>query len=160
MTRQGSFTLLAAVVSPATASGVPVGISGGARSLVITWNITVAERDSANETYDLYITTSDGVSAWDIVHFPQVITTGAKTFTARVICQGVLPQTITTAAPGVPVIDSATLATVTGGLNAIKSLGAGLVRHGPVGTTLSWELVVAGTVATGIAHSVSVTVER
>lgn len=152
--------LLAAITSPATASGTPRLIGGGVRALVVTWDITAAERDSANETYDLYITTSDGVSEWDIVHFPQVVTTGAKRFTARVLCDQALPQTVTTAAPGVPVVDSATLATITGGLNAIKSLGAGLVRHGQIGVSLNWELVVAGTVVTGIAHSIKIVAER
>ncbi len=157
--RQGFYTLLAAAVSPATASGAPVSISGGARSVILTWNITSAERDSSDETYDLYITTSDGVSSWDVCHFPQVLSTGAKRFTARILCQSLPPETITTAAPGVAVVESGTLATVTGGTNAIKSLAAGLVRHGPLGSSLNWELVCAGTIATGIAHSVTALVE-
>jgi hypothetical protein len=153
-------TLLAAVTSPATVSGAALPIGGGIRSLIVTWDITSAERDSANETYDLYITTSDGTSDWDVIHFPQVATTGAKRFTARILCVGLVPQNVTTAAPGVAAVDSGTLATVSGGLNAIKSLGAGLVRHGPIGVSLNYELVIAGTVATGIAHSIKFVAER
>lgn len=153
-------TLQAAVTAPATATGTSLAIGGGNRALVITWDITAAERDSANETYDVYITTSDGVSSWDICHFPQVLSTGAKRFVARILCDGIVPQTVTTAAPGVVAIESGTLAVITGGTNAIKSLAAGLVRHGPIGTSLNHELVVAGTVVTGIAYSISVVEER
>jgi hypothetical protein len=144
------------VTKAASFSGSPIAVPGNARSVNITLNITAAERDSANETYDFYITTSDGVSAWDVAHFTQIATTGPKTFTATILCD-LLPQTVTTAAPGVAVVRSGTLATVSGGTNAIKSLGAGLVLHGPLGLTLNHELVIAGTIATGIAYSITAT---
>jgi len=123
--------------------------------LVVTLAITSAERDSANETYDFYLITGDGLSEWDVVHFPQIATTGAKTFTARVSSL-LLPQNVTTAAPGVTAVDSGTLATVSGGTNAPKSLAAGSVRHGPFGNMLRYELVCAGTIVTGIAYSIQV----
>jgi hypothetical protein len=127
------------------------------RALIITLDITSAERDTGNETYDVYITTSDGVSSWDLVHFSQIASTGAKRFTARVL-RDLLPQSITTAAPGVAAVESGTLATVSGGTNAIKSLGAGLVRHGPWGDTINQELVVAGTIGgTGLVYSLKIT---
>lgn len=122
--------------------------------LVITLKITSAERDSADETYDFYIITGDGLSEWDIVHFPQVATTGAKTFTARLSTVEGIPQNITTAAPGVAANDSGTLLTTS--TNAPKTLAAGSVRQGPWGNTLRYELVVAGTVVTGIAYSIQV----
>jgi hypothetical protein len=155
------FTLQAATAGIATATGTPFSLGGGNRTLVITWDITAAERDSANETYDVYITTSDGVSSWDLVHFPQVLTTGAKRFVARVLCNSILPQSVTTAAPGVASVESATLAVIAGAANAIKTLAAGTVRHGPIGTSINHELVVAGTIAAGgIAYSISVVEER
>jgi len=123
--------------------------------LVVTLSITSAERDSANETYDFYLITGDGLSEWDIVHFPQVATTGAKIFTARVSAS-LLPQNVTTAGPGVAAVDSATLATVTSATNAPKTLAAGSVRHGPFGNMLRYELVCAGTIATGIVYSIQV----
>jgi hypothetical protein len=150
--------LEAAVTKAATFSGTPIELPrlAGYGSLIVTLDITSAERDSANETYDFYITTSDGVSSWDLVHFPQVLTTGAKRYTARLV-RDLQPQNVTTAAPGVAAVESGTLKTESGGLNAIKSLAAGLVRHGPWGDTISYELVIAGTVVTGIAYSITVT---
>jgi hypothetical protein len=153
-----TLTLQGAVTKAATFSGTPVDLTRlpGSGVLIVTLDITVAERDSADETYDFYITTSDGVSSWDVIHFPQVLTTGAKRFTARLL-SWLQPITVTTAAPGVNAVDSGTLATGAGQLNVIKSLGAGLVRHGPWGSTFSHELVVAGTVATGISYSILIT---
>src|SRR5580765_4481998 len=118
-----TYTLQGAVTKAATYSGTPLALSGSglasvkqSRSLIVTLDITVAERDSANETYDFYITTSDGVSSWDICHFPQIVSTGAKRFTARIALEGPL-QTVTTAAPGVVAVESGTLATITGATN-------------------------------------------
>ncbi len=117
----------------------------------------MAERDTGNETYDFYITASDGVSSWDIVHFPQIATTGAKRFTAIVNLDPPSPVNVTTAAPGVLAQTSATLQTDTAGsANGIKTLGAGIVRHGAIGNTIGYELVVAGTVVTGISFSLNV----
>lgn len=156
-TDRRAVTLQAAVTKAANFSGSSIPIPGKVRSLLITLDITAAERDSANETYDFYITTSDGVSSWDIAHFPQVATTGAKRFTAVVIVTDVLPQTVTTAGPGVIVVGTATMQTDTAGTaQGIKTLAAGLVRHGPIGPNLGHELVVAGTIVTGIAYSITV----
>jgi hypothetical protein len=121
--------------------------------LVVTLKITSAERDSADETYDFYIITGDGQSEWDIVHFPQVATTGAKTYTARVRSD-LLPQNVTTATPGVSAVDSATLLTTS--THAPKSLAAGSVRHGAWGQNLRYELVVSGTIVTGIVYTIQV----
>jgi hypothetical protein len=43
-----------------------------------------------------------------------------------------------------------------GSSEGIKALAAGKVRHGPIGSSLGHELVVAGTVVTGIAYSITV----
>lgn len=123
------------------------------RELVVTLKITSAERDTGDETYDFYLITGDGLSEWDVVHFPQIATTGAKTYTARIRAD-LLPQNVTTAAPGVAADDPATLLTTS--TNAPKSLAAGAVRHGPFGNMLRYELVCAGTIATGIAYSLQV----
>lgn len=124
--------------------------------LIVTLNVTAAERDSADETYDIWVTTSDGIAVWDLVHFPQIATTGAKTFTARIIRNGGIPQTVTTAGPGVAVNDSGTLAVHSGATNAAKSLAAGIVRHGPWGDYFGHELTVAGTVVTGISYTIQI----
>jgi hypothetical protein len=147
-----------AVTRAATASGTEYKSRylRKARELLITLNITAAERDSGNETYDIYVTCGDGISQWDLVHFPQIATTGAKTFTAIVTTGTTLPRTVTTAAPGVEAVNTGTMATQSGGANAIKSLTAGMVRHGAFGDRLNHELVVAGTVATGISYSIQV----
>ena len=150
-------TLQAAVTKAATyaAEDVVCGLDRFSE-LGVTLKITSAERDTGNETYNFYITTGDGVSAWDLVHFPQVATTGAKTYTARIFSQ-VRPENVTTTSPGVAANDPATLKTDTAGADqGIKTLGAGYVRHGPWGDRIGYQLVVAGTVATGIAYSITV----
>jgi hypothetical protein len=139
----------------ATPSGALDGM-GEFVDLIVTLNIVSAIR--TDETYDFYITTGDGTSSWDIVHFPQVATTGAKTFTATVSGR-VLPQNVTTASPGVAAVTSGTLATVSGGTHAIKSLGAGIVRHGPWGDRIGHEVVIAGS-APSIVYSIVVTPKR
>jgi hypothetical protein len=156
--------LQAAVTKAASFSGTavtfgPAGLRAlrDIRQLVVTLDITSAERDSANETYDFYITTSDGVSSWDIAHFPQVATTGAKRFTLIISLDPASPVNVTTAAPGVLAQTTGTMQTDTAGSNnGIKTLGAGIVRHGAIGKTIGYELVVAGTVVTGIAYSIQV----
>lgn len=152
-------TLQEAVTKAATYSGTALMLDRlpSCRILIVTLNITSAERDSTDETYDFYITTSDGVSSWDLIHFPQIAATGAKRYTARLV-RDLQPQNVTTAGPGVAAVETATMRTDTAGSNqGIKTLGAGIVRHGPWGDTLNHELVVGGTVVTGIAYSISIT---
>lgn len=150
-----AFTLQTSVTKAASFSGT-ARTSGltGYRDLVVTLNITSAERDTGNETYDFYITTSDGVSSWDIAHFPQIATTGAKRYTARIV-GGVVPVTVaaTTQAQDVAILKSDTA----GADQGIKTLAVNAVRHGPWGTQINYELVVAGTVVTGIVYSIAVT---
>ena len=153
-----AFTMQASVTKAATFSGASLikGL-GNFKSLIVTLDVTAAERDTGNETYDFYITTGDGVSSWDIAHFPQIAATGAKRYTA-IIAGDSRPVNTTTAGPGVEAVTTATLKTDTAGADqGIKSLGAGYVRHGPIGDRIGYELVVAGTVATGIVYSITVT---
>ncbi|MEN6537863.1 MAG: hypothetical protein ABFD89_29695 [Bryobacteraceae bacterium] len=152
-----AFTLQAATTQKEAVSLAPAAYNlNRYRYLIVTLAVTEAECESGDETYDFYITTENAAGAkWDLVHFPQVASTGAKTFVAR-IRRDLLPQQVTTAAPGVATTESATLAVASGGTDAIKSLGAGVVRHGPWGEKLGYELAVAGTIATGISYSISV----
>jgi hypothetical protein len=151
------YTLQPAVTKAANYSQAPKDIKAAkASELVITLKVTAAERDTGDETYDVHvITENDAGAKWDLVHFPQVAATGAKTFVAR-LRSDLLPQSVTTAAPGVSAVESGTIAVATGQTNVIKSLAAGTVRHGPWGDKIGHELVVAGAVATGIAYSISV----
>mgnify|MGYP001108086674 CR=1 FL=1 len=128
-----------------------------ATQLIVVLRVLSAERDSANETYDFYVTNGPTASEqWDIAHFPQVATTGAKTYAARI--NGLLrPENITTAAPGVAAVETGTLnITAAGSGNGAKTLGAGLVRHGPFADFMGLELVIAGTVVTGIEFEIEV----
>lgn len=120
--------------------------------MVVTLKVTSAVH--TDETYDFYLITGDGLSEWDLVHFTQIASTGAKTFTAR-IQTDLLPQNVTTAAPGVAAVDSGTLSTAASATNAPKSLAAGSVRHGPFGNMLRYELVIAGS-APSIVYSVQI----
>jgi len=141
----------------ATTTKTPVEMPQlGHKQLIVTFSISAAERDSADETYDLFITTGDGVATWDIAHFPQIVSTGAKQFVARIGNTPSEPINVSTAAPGVAAVDSATLATVAGGTNVVGSLGVGLVRHGPWGDRLGYHLVITGAIVTGIAFTIHV----
>jgi len=125
-------------------------------SVIVTLKVYSAERDSSNETYDVYVTSGNSAGAWDIVHFPQIATTGEKVYQARITAL-VAPVEITTATPGVSAVASGTFKTDTAGAGeGIKTLAAGKVRHGPLGPLLNVELVVAGTIATGIDFEVIV----
>lgn len=124
------------------------------RELIVTLDVASAAHAS-DETYDLYVTSGDGVSAWDVVHFPQIATTGAKRYTARVLADRLAE--VSAAAPGVAAECSATLATIAAGSgNGIKTLAAGSVRHGPFGDRIGYQLVVAGSGTTSIVYSIQV----
>lgn len=117
----------------------------GYHQAIVTLKVTSADRTNNDETYDVYITTGDGVSSWDVIHFPQVASTGAKTYTA-VVNGDLYPQTITTAGPGVVAVNTATLKTDTAGSDqGIRTLTAGMVRHGMLGDRLGYYVDVGGT---------------
>ena len=152
------YTLQASVTKTAAFSGTAVTGLAQYNNTIVTLDVTVTDRGDANETYDFYITTGDSVAEWDIVHFTQIAATGTHRFTARV--SGLLvPQTVTTAAPGVAVVDTATLDTIAAGADqGIKTLGAGLVRHGIWGDRINHELVTAGTTPS-ITYSITILVK-
>jgi hypothetical protein len=143
--------LLASTTIGASASFAPVSLGlKRLRELVVTLDVTAAERDTGDETYDVYITTGDGVASWDLIHFPQIITTGTKRYTARVLAE-LTPQTVASngAVTAEGILDTKTA-------NAVKTLAAGSVRHGKWGNRLGYEVVIAGTIATGITCSIQV----
>ncbi len=126
----------------------------GYKQLVITLDVTAAERDSGDELYDVYVVMGDAKSTWDIVHFPQIATTGAKRYTARVLAERLAEVTIGgVAAEPVSIFKTDTA----GASEGIKTLAAGKVRHGPFGDFIGVVVVIAGTVATGINFTVDVT---
>lgn len=142
------------------ATGVPLALVdrklSGYKYLVATLDITAAERDSSDELYDVWIIMGDAKSTWDIVHFPQIATTGAKRYTARVSAERFAE--VTTATPGVAAEPTSIMATVTGGSGeGSKTLAAGKVRHGPFADFIGVAVTIAGTVATGITFSVDIT---
>jgi len=152
----GTFTLQASVTRAVTTIGTAITGLDRFKTLVVTLDITAAERDSGDETYDVYVVTSDGVSSWDLVHFPQVATTGAKRYTATIV-HDLLPQRVTTAVPGVASNESGTLKTDTQGSDqGTRTLVAGTIRHGPWGSSVNHHVVIAGTVATGITYSITI----
>lgn len=151
----GGTVLQASVTKTSTFVGTAVPGFAGFRELIITLDVTAADRADANETYDVYVYGTDGVATWDLVHFPQIITTGAKRFVAKVVGP-ILPQNVTTAAPGVAAVESGTLAVGAGQANVVKTLAAGLVRHGPFPDQINHEVVIAGTTPS-ITYSITVT---
>lgn len=127
--------------------------------LLITLKIHSADRANADETYDFYIVSADARNEWDIVHFPQIAATGAKTYVAAVR-GATIPYQVTTAAPGVSSVESATLKTDTAGAgNGAKTLAAGIVRHGVVGNKLGYYLVVGGTTPGPVVFSIDVLIK-
>lgn len=166
-TRTTFHTLLAQALTK-TASYAPAAVDVNLdryRELVVTLNVTACD---AAGTYDFYLITgaafnqgafnaanpTGGLAEWDLVHFAQIAGTPG-TFVARMLSD-VLPQTVTTAAPGVAANTSGTIAVASGALNAPLSLAAGSVRHGPWGDTLRLQLVAAGTITTGVTFSLQV----
>lgn len=157
ITAGGPITLQAATTKLENFTGTPIKGLEGFRDLIVTLDVTSAERDHANETYDFYITTGDGVSSWDIVHFPQIATAGAKRYTA-IVSGDSRPVNTTTAGPGVEAVTTATMKTDTAEADqGIKALTAGSVRHGAWGDRIGYELVVAGMISVGVAFSITIT---
>lgn len=133
------------IKGPSTETSTAVGPNktvAGWNSFAVTWDITAADRTDLDETYDLYLVCDDGLTSWDMMHFPQIVTTGAKTFHAT-MNGWLIPQEVTTAEPGVATTSSATLRTDT--TAAARTLTAGVIRHAPCGHNLRWELVLGGT---------------
>lgn len=127
---------------------------GNYQELVITLDVNPAPIDgSSDATYDFYITMGDGLSVWDIVHFPQLSST-AKRYTARVLSER--QAEVTTATPGIAAEPTAILETESGGTNARKSLAAGKVRNGPFADYIGYELVIAGT-SPSITFAITIT---
>lgn len=147
-TNQG-FLLQSSVTKTASFTGSNLTPRSPGRDLIVTLDVTAADAG----TYDFYITTTDGVASWDIVHFPQ-ITASAARYTAIVSGYG-YPQNVTTATPGAVAVTTATLDTKTA--NVVGTLGAGLVRHGPWGRTVGYSLVKGGSATTGVTYSITVT---
>lgn len=153
----GAYTLQASGTVGVTTTGTYKTGLGGFHQHVIELNVTAAERDSADETYDFYIQMGDGVASWDVAHFTQIATTGAKQYVAVVNCD-LLPQTITTASPGVSAVRTGTMKTDTSGANeGVRTLTAGMTQHGVCGDRMRYDLVIAGTVATGVTFSITAT---
>ncbi len=80
-------TLAARAVVAASLAGDWLDLTrfGLRRQLLVTLKIYSAERDTGNETYDVYVITGDAAKSWDICHFAQIATTGAKTYVARIL---------------------------------------------------------------------------
>jgi hypothetical protein len=127
---------------------------GNYQELVITLDVTAAADSGSDATYDVYITMGDGLSKWDIVHFPQISNT-AKRYTARVLSER--QAEVTTAPPGIAAEPSAILETETAGsAQGIKTLGAGKVRNGPFADYIGHEVVIAGTLPS-LTYAITVT---
>lgn len=132
--------------SSGTVSLVPVGEGFEPwEGLILTLEATAAARTS-DATYDIYVTCTDGISEWDLVHFPQIaasITSSPKTYTAR-LASKVLPQTVSSS--GSAANDNGCLETDTAGSNqGPRTLAAGSVRHGLHAGQLNTYVVIGGT---------------
>jgi hypothetical protein len=132
------------------------------KKLLAILRIVSADRTNTDETYDFYLTAwkllaSGNYARWDLVHFPQIAAAAAAIYTADVKDMGPYPQNVTTAGPGVAAVTTATMAVVTAGANqGIRTLGAGLIRHGNLGEGLSYSLATGGTTAGPISFELDV----
>lgn len=142
-----TFTLLSAETVSASASGTTTlaAILTGAepwQGLILTLQVAAAVVTS-NATYTVYVTCSDGASEWDIVAFPQIATSGSKTYTAR-IQPLILPQTVSSS--GSAANDDGVITTTTAGsAQGPRTLAAGSVRHGLHAGTINSYVVIGGT---------------
>lgn len=156
---QNTFRHLRETILPVTTFGASVPETmvdlklSGYKYIVATLDITSAERDSSDETYDVYLVMGDRLARWDIAHFTQVVTTGAKRMVMRISAERFAE--VTGATPGIVAEPPSLL--LTSGTNAPGTLGAGLVRHGPFADFIGVKVVVAGTVVTGIVCSLDIT---
>lgn len=140
----GAFTLLSTTTQTADTTGSYKTGLGGFGTITVTWDIDAADRADANETYDLYIQMSDGASDWDVVHFPQVITTGEKHYTASFKCN---------------LSNTNILKTDTSGADqGTRTLAANSTRDGICGDRLRYDIDVGGTTPS-MTHSIIVTVK-
>ena len=136
-----------------------LGPVGHLQQLLVVLEIFSASRTDGDETYDFYVTSGDGRSEWDIVHFPQIASTGAKRYAAVIEHNpgGASSNRVTTAVPGVSSLESATMKVDTAGADqGVKTLTAGVVRHGWIGSHLGWYLDVGGTTPGPVVFSISV----
>jgi hypothetical protein len=142
---------------------------GHVKSVLLFLHVFSASRTDADEVYDFYVTSrikdqsGDKVLEWDLVHFPQIATTGEKVYSA--VIQNISgvggPNRVTTAVPGVSSLESATMKIDTAGSDqGVKTLAAGTVRHGLIGEQLGWYLVTGGTTPGPIVFSLSAHVHR
>jgi hypothetical protein len=154
--RPHRFALQGAVTKTVTTTLAPVAQAlSRYRELVITFLVTAMDRTTGDELADLHITTeNDAGASWDLCHFPQIATTGVKTFVAR-LRSDLLPQNVSTATPGTAAVESGTLTVYAAATHAVGSLGAGLVRHGAWGDKIGYILTLAGTTPS-ISFSISV----
>lgn len=156
---QNTFRHLHTTILPSTTFAASVAETmvdlklAGYKYIVATLDITAAERDSSDELYDVYLVMGDGKAKWDIAHFTQVATTGAKRMVMRISAERIAE--VTGATPGIVAEPPAIL--LTSSTNAPGSLGSGIVRHGPFADFIGVKVVVAGTVATGIVCSLDIT---
>lgn len=128
---------------------------GDARQVIATLAVTAADRTNSDETYDFYLVTGDGTSEWDLVHFPQIAANAAKTYTT-VVNSDIYGTTV--ASNNATAVQPGQIRTDTAGANeAIRTLTAGMTRHGMIGSKLGYELVVGGTSPGPVAFSVVVT---
>jgi len=130
---------------------------GRFREMVATLQIFSASRDAGTETYDFYLISGDGMGEWDIAHWPQIASTGAKVYEARLFAD-IVPGVVTTGAnPDVLLNDPGTIKTDTASSNqGPKTLAAGTVRHGPWGHKLRYELVVTNAPVAGVNYTIKI----
>lgn len=136
---------------------------GHVRRLGVILHVHSADRTNINETYDVYLTSrlkiGGQVFEWDVIHFPQIATTGEKIYHSVVELQSGVggPNRVTTAVPGASSMESGTIKIDTAGADqGVKTLAAGTVRHGYLGQELGHYLVVAGTTPGPFVYSIYV----
>jgi len=136
---------------------------GHIQNLLVVLDIASADRTDANETYDFYVTTrikrGGLVYEWDLIHFPQIASTGAKQYVAMLQHNSGIggPNRVTTAVPGVSSLESGTMKVDTAGADqGVKTLAAGNIRNGWFGQELGHYLVVGGTTPGPVVYSIYV----
>jgi hypothetical protein len=129
-------------------AGRPLQIVGGLVGVLDISTITTVGAGSI----DFFLTTSDGISEWDVIHFPTIDTTNYGTYMAKVSTT-ILPQIVTGTTP----VNEGIIRT--DGMNGGPlTIAADSIRHGPVGTNFK-VYVVSSDMAQSVTYRLTLQIQ-
>ena len=158
-------TLIFDNVIPGTATSADKRFGqDGVQRVTAVLRCTAHDNTTTNETYQFYLTTfktlpSGTKARWDLGAF--IVISGATAAVIQVMTvMGQTTAPVLYAANGTTGVDVSVLTVTTAGAGTgIRTIGAGLVRHGRIGEGLSYSLVGGGTTPGPITYELACCVE-